>query len=95
MDFKLNLIEKGDEVKVDGGVEWNGLAILFASYMTFGIEDNDNNDTDDGMYSDEDEGDEETSSKAEQKEYRNQWIIIEPGKYPKDKEVPLDAYTQL
>jgi hypothetical protein len=85
---------------VDGAFEWNGLAILTASYKSAGIGSKDNDDqgptegTDDfGFDEPVEEKPNETERTFKDKDLKNQWVLIEPGKTPKDsKPVPLNDY---
>ncbi len=100
IEFKLDALLKGGKPAVKGGVEWTGLALLFASYYTVGMKSDDNGSDENSKKGQFDVGldpEPESSTDASSKEklYENQWIIIKPGKYPKDKEVPLSEYTKI
>ena len=97
LEFKLEFLTVGGEPAVSGGVEWTGLAIIFASYWEAGVKSQDNADKDD----DDDDAFSRSPPKSEslakslQKDTHHQWVLVEPGKYPEDKEIPLDEYTRL
>jgi len=96
LEFKLEFLTVGGEPAVSGGVEWTGLAIIFASYWEAGVKSQDNADKDD----DDDTFNRrppqsESLAKTLQKDTHHQWILVEPGKYPEDKEIPLDEYAKL
>lgn len=101
LEYKLNFTEQNDQPMVDGAFEWNGLAIITASYKSFGLESKDNGDENEelggsmpGMSATTvEEMPSETKASFSQKDFDNQWVLIPPGKTPEDsKPVPLNDY---
>jgi hypothetical protein len=99
LEYKVNITEKNEQMMVDGAFEWNGLAIITASYKSAGIEskDNGNNNGNQGRGrpgSTPPKGkSNETKHAFSKKDLKNQWVLIEPGKTPKDTNpVPLNDY---
>jgi len=101
LEFKAELKNGEDgKPKVEGAVEWTGLAILFMSYKDFSYKKDNDSGMGHGGRAGDDVGfveDDESSysSKTTDKKYENQWVLIEPGKFPKGEEVPFDQYAQL
>jgi len=97
LEFKLDLITVGGKPTVTGGVEWNGLAIIFASYWEAGIKHKDNADTTENELNNGFGGPSttETALKQVQNKTHYQWVLVEPGKYPPDPEIELDKYAKL
>ncbi len=98
LEYKVNITKKNEQMMVDGAFEWNGLAIITASYKSAGIGSKDNYQqdgalADDGFGVPAEEKASETKHTFSDKDLKNQWVLIEPGKTPKDtKPVPLNDY---
>ncbi len=99
LEYKVNITEKNEQMMVDGAFEWNGLAIITASYKSAGIGSKDNDeqeniDFDDGFGIPAiEEKPTEIKHSFSKKDLKNQWVLIEPGKTPADtKPVPLNDY---
>ncbi|NQZ27497.1 MAG: hypothetical protein HRT55_14415 [Colwellia sp.] len=96
LEYKVNITEKNEQMMVDGAFEWNGLAIITASYKSAGIGSKDNDDTTksaQGGRPSAKSKQSETKHTFSEKDLKNQWVLIEPGKTPKDtKPVPLNDY---
>lgn len=95
--LKLELYSDGGKPAVRGGAEWSGLAILFATYKEVSVKGRSNGRGATSLVSNDGDSPQQTSSKETSKladkKYRNQWTIIEPGNYPNNKSIPLDAYS--
>ncbi|PKF63511.1 hypothetical protein CW745_01275 [Psychromonas sp. psych-6C06] len=81
---------------VDGAFEWNGLAIITASYKSAGVGAKDNNDQ--GPSKGAGRPGAKPKPRAiqntfSQKDLKNQWVLIAPGKTPENPQaVPLNEY---
>jgi|GEM_PF-5399280 len=78
-------------------LEMHGLALIRASYKTFSIGSKDNSDKDTngkgGLLGGAKQRKSETKPEFSTKDLKNQWVLIEPGKTPKDTDpVPLYDY---
>ena len=99
LEYKLNITGENGVPKVEGAFEWNGLAIITASYKSFGVGSKDNDEQNDNEYSSRrrprpsQDRSTATQQNNTQKTYKNQWVLIEPGRTPKTPEpVPLNDY---
>jgi len=100
IEFKYEFTTVGGKPAVAGGVEWNGLAFLFASYWSAGVKKKENALADqNGAFGSTPSAPTKEKTEAElavlMKKNAQQWVLIEPGKYPKDPEIPLDEYAKL
>ena len=101
VEFKFEFNTVGGKPNVDGAVEWNGLAFLFASYINVGVKAKDNADDDDDDNDDLTAAPKLSTNKTEAelavlaKKNAHQWVLIEPGKFPEDPKTPLDQYARL
>jgi len=83
---------------VGGAFEWNGLAIITASYKSAGIGSKDNgkqrnSGLDDGFGDPVEVKPTQIKHTFSKKDLKNQWVLIKPGKTPEDsKPVPLNDY---
>ena len=95
LEYKVNITEQNNQMMVDGAFEWNGLAIITASYKSAGVGSKDN-----GKKKKQHTGKRPSSNSASspkhsfsEKDLKNQWVLIKPGKTPEDpKPVPLNDY---
>ncbi|VAW60033.1 hypothetical protein MNBD_GAMMA08-2933 [hydrothermal vent metagenome] len=101
IEFKYEFTTVGGQPAVAGGVEWNGLAFLFASYWSAGVKRKDNADGVKGQGGGMGKTAAPTKEKTEaelallMKKNAQQWVLIDHGKYPKDPVIPLDEYAKL
>ena len=99
LEYKVNITKQNEQLMVDGAFEWNGLAIITASYKSAGINSKDNNEEKGkqtkGRFgaSKPKEASSETKHTFSEKDLKNKWVLIEPGKTPQDSQpVPLNDY---
>ncbi|VAW56270.1 hypothetical protein MNBD_GAMMA07-409, partial [hydrothermal vent metagenome] len=101
VEFKFEFTTVGGKPSVDGSVEWNGLAFLFASYLSVGMKKKDNADANNGQVGAMGAKPKPTKEATEielatlAKQNAHQWILIEPGKYPEAPKIALDQYARL
>jgi len=98
LEYKVNITEQNNQMMVDGAFEWNGLAIITASYKSAGIGSKDNgkqrnSGLDDGFGDPVEVKPTQIKHTFSKKDLKNQWVLIKPGKTPEDsKPVPLNDY---
>jgi len=101
IEFKFEFATVGGKPNVEGAVEWNGLAFLFASYVNVGMKKKDNAD---GIKAEAARRGAKPKSAKETteaelvalaKKNAYQWVLIEPGKFPQAPQTSLDEYARL
>jgi hypothetical protein len=100
LEYKVNITKQNEQMMVDGAFEWNGLAIITASYKSAGLGSKDNSQQKNNAANAGPPGAPPPKNKPteikldfSEKDLKNQWVLIKPGKTPEEtKPVPLNDY---